>query len=83
MNPNLPTAANEGEFWTKILSAYLYREGIGEIVIGPADVQRVKADAARPVLVVQELIDGIHVKQIPFADAMELAKQTKGGFGKS
>ncbi len=83
MNPNLPTAANEGEFWTKILSAYLLREGIREIVIGPADMQRIQADTRYLVLVVQDLIDGIHIKQLPLADALKLAKQTKEAFGKS
>jgi len=84
MNNQTTSIIQKGDIWTKLLSAYLFREGIGEIVITRADVERFLGDASNPVLVVQDLPDGIHIQQLPAAEAMELAKQKKaGGFGKS
>jgi hypothetical protein len=69
--------------WAKLFAIYLYREGIKEIIISSPDIKAICDDTTEPTIVVQELADGLHVKILPITEALALAKQNKGGFGKS
>lgn len=69
--------------WAKLFAFYLYREGIKEIVITAADIQKLADDPGQPTIVVQELNDGLHVMIMPIKEAMAMAQKFKGGFGKS
>lgn len=73
--------ANE---WAKLFAIYLHREGINEVIITPRDIEAIGADGQmEKCIVVQELKDGLHIKLLPVGEAIALAKQHKGGFGKS
>lgn len=69
--------------WAKLFAIYIHREGIKEIIITAPDVAKVMEDATQPTIVVQELNDGLHIKLLPIEEAVALAKQHKGGFGRS
>lgn len=71
------------DHWAKLFAIYLHREGIKEVVIKIPEIERMTADASKPTIVVQELADGIHIQILPIDEAIRLAKQNKGGFGRS
>lgn len=58
--------ANE---WAKLLAVYMHRESIGEIVLTCGDIRSIQDDKDEPIIVVQELHDGLHIQLLPFSEA--------------
>lgn len=66
------------------IAAFMMRElGKEHVLLTPEGIAAFMADASQPTLVVQELSDGLHIRLVSMADALRMARENKGGFGKS
>lgn len=75
LNPNHAVSQAMDGQWLKILAIYMHREGINEIVITEHDILSMSQDKA---LAIQELHDGMHIRVVELAEAVDLARKEGG-----
>lgn len=69
--------------WCKLLAIAMLKLGQDHIVITKSDIEAIASTGLEKTIVVQELDDGLHIRLMTTEEALALARQNKGGFGKS